>query len=106
MNKENPQSSGSLLDPSERKELLRVNGLVITFIAAAIGNLFVLGLGLWFHNIALFRLELTYAQGDKEVSTSIHKMKAEILALEGVEKWEETSYVKSHNVAAAGMSDL
>lgn len=88
-----------------RKEVLRVNGVVIAIVMALIGNLLIFVLGLWLHNIQLFRLEYRYTREQETIVRDIHKTKVDIVALEGVEKWEDTNFARSkaeENIAATG----
>ena len=87
-----------------RNEIIRVNGVIIVVVMALIGNLVVVGFGLWLHNIQLFRLEVLHENQDKELNASIHKAKVEIIALEGVDKWEKTGYVSKYGLAASRLS--
>lgn len=90
--KEQQKKEGGTTDG--RHEIAQVNGLVITIVMALVGCLLVAGLGLWLHNISVFRENLAYVKETKSLYDEIRTKKNEIVSAEGVSSWLETSYAK------------
>jgi hypothetical protein len=79
-----------------RHEVVSVNGLVVTGIMAIIGSLFVVGIGLWLHNISLLVAEKQHGEEMSKLYSEMRKKKNMIVEKEGVANWNETSYAATH----------
>lgn len=90
-----------------RHEVILVNGIVISVVMSLVGIFFVVGIGLWLHNISLFRLEKAHTDEMSELYMAIRTKKNIIIEAEGSASWAETIYVKTHgndNSAAVGLA--
>ena len=85
----------SLMTSSERKEVIKVNGLTILIVMALLANFLIVGFVYKYHNYQLFVSEKTSNYNYGKLLEKERDLKNEIIALEGVSSWGETQYMKS-----------
>jgi hypothetical protein len=81
---------------SERKEIIQFSGVTILVVMAAIANLLIAGFLYRFHTYEVFVENKTYNEELRLVDLEERRHKDEIIKLEGVPSWNETTYM--HNL--------
>ncbi|OGZ08044.1 MAG: hypothetical protein A2942_00700 [Candidatus Lloydbacteria bacterium RIFCSPLOWO2_01_FULL_50_20] len=84
---------------NERKEIIQLNGLTILVVLALMANFLIVGFVYRWHQWKLFSLEKADQARYSELLDREHRVKNEIIELEGVSVWNDTAYALSRGGA-------
>ena len=87
---------------SERKEVLKLNGLTILVVLTLIANFLIVGFFYRYHSYKLYKQEKSHGVQFTALLKTQHDLHLEITDMEGVKTWNETGYMKSLNISEFG----
>lgn len=83
------------MSQTERKEIIQINGLTILMAMALLANFLIVGFFYRYHAHQSFVVEKVHNIRMKELYAKEHELKLEVIDIEGVKTWNDTSYMKN-----------